>query len=221
VQRRAVRERVPARRRDSEADEGGCWRPNVIATVDTVAKGLVQADALRPELLMVASGSFSRPSEAAALNAAITELVEAGAGANEKKMKWLYDILTILDNKTAHLLRLNALLLAANTFLLKMAFDLVELSWGQMAAMLSSLIVPLLGIFRSLSIFQVEWRFLPWKDPRPGESQSLDGELEKLAAACQARTASHHVVWRVTAASVVAFIGVLAATVLLSWRGPG
>ncbi len=173
---------------------------------------------------MTAEAPASPPKNHDALLLAIDELIQRNGkppeDANEKKVKWLYDILTILDNKTAHLFRLNALLLTATAFLMRIVFDGLtpSKSGPERMLLLLTMAIPLLGIFFALPIFRVRWPFLPWKLERraPGVSSNLPGELINLATACQERTAKHDRVWKTSGASVIAFCVVLLAAVVVS-----
>jgi hypothetical protein len=159
--------------------------------------------------------------DAEALVKAIAQLTDRAQDPQEdweKRIKWLYDILTILDSKTAHLLRLNAILLAASTFLVKMIFDLeppITAAWR--IALLVVMMVPLLGILFALPVFRVKWRFLPWhiSGREIGESDSVETECQALAGACHDRTAQHARVYRVTVLSLLMFI----ATVIVAMLG--
>ena len=130
---------------------------------------------------------------------AIDELVQDGNA--EKRAKWLYDVLSIIDNKTAHLLRLNSMLLTAQIFL----FGIIRIAAPSTLLhipLLLLLFVPLVGVIFSLSVFRIAWPFLSWKIDLPGLPDTLGAECTELACACVDRTISQEQVRLVTIAAV-------------------
>jgi hypothetical protein len=149
---------------------------------------------------------------------AINDMLGDGAD-REKAVKWLYDVLTILDNKTAHLLRLDAMILAAQTFLLKLLFDQVgeSMSGSWKVALLVLLAVPLVGVGYSLVVFRVKWPFLSWTRRDSPVASTLEGECLALARACSDRTAAHRRVWGLTVMAVLGFGLALLLTCYWVW----
>src|SRR6266571_5464530 len=82
------------------------------------------------------------------------------AGQNrERVVGWLYRILDTLDNKTGHLLRFTALLLAAQTFLAGILVrDSQTPRWISRFVLLL-LLVPLFPPVTGLHVFWVKWKF--------------------------------------------------------------
>ena len=133
-------------------------------------------------------------------------------------VKWLYDILSILDAKSSHGLRTSAISLAAQTFLVglilnnRIAFP--DLFGADHALLVGSLLVPLLASTVALKVFQVKWRFLEF---------DLHREIDELSKVVDARTDSHQIAWRLSmaAAATLALIVLLAtgAEVAAALRG--
>src|SRR5689334_21245151 len=82
------------------------------------------------------------------------------AGTNRNQVvSWLYRILDTLDNKTAHLLRFAALLLAAQTFLAGVLVRADKTPGWLSIVVLFLLLCPLATAVFALWIFRVEWPF--------------------------------------------------------------
>lgn len=143
------------------------------------------------------------------LLAAIREMVGpdgVSRSAHEPALKWLYDILGIIDSKTAHMLRLDSIILAAQTFLLKLLFDdQPDLSPVLKAGLLALLAVPLAGVVYSLDVFGIEWPFLGWTTGHARAGTNIGEECVQLARKAAERTARHARVRGITIAAVAVF----------------
>lgn len=131
----------------------------------------------------------------------------------EKIVQWLYRILDILDSKTSHLLRLNAIIFAAQAFLVNGILGASAPPRGAMVASVLFLLMPFLGTIASMWIFRVAWPFLNWqakKSPLITERAKVEvrmrHEFIELAKICDRRTSMHRVVWWFTMVSIVLLV---------------
>lgn len=132
------------------------------------------------------------------------------AGNNpERIVQWLYRILDILDSKTSHLLRLDAIILAAQIFLLNGILGLTGAPRWALPASVFFALVPFLGTVAAMWVFRVEWPFLGWQKTkllitdRRQVDASMQQEFVDLAKVCDRRTSAHQLVWWVTLVSIV------------------
>jgi len=97
----------------------------------------------------------------------------------ERLIRWLYDILTIIDSKSSHTLTLTGLILAAQTFLTTILLDhkrpstldqvladvFFDIPQAVQLIAIALLVIPLAASFYALWIFRINWQFLEWIDP--------------------------------------------------------
>jgi hypothetical protein len=133
----------------------------------------------------------------------------------EKVLQHFYRILDVLDSKTSHLLRFNAIIMTALVFLASTMFRVPTTPLALRVFLLLTVLVPLLGTARAMHVFRVEGdSFLRWRKadvpikPEDLEARILN-EFKDLSAICDKRCQEHRWVWTSTWCSV----GLLALSV--------
>ncbi|HMG80717.1 MAG TPA: hypothetical protein VK591_18680 [Xanthobacteraceae bacterium] len=135
---------------------------------------------------------------------ATTPLPDPPAGpTDQEKIKWLYDVLTILDSKAGALLAFDGLLVAAVALMYdRMSQEAGWLHYASLGLMLVTLAAALLCLF----VAHVSYAFLGKIDPAIYNNTA---EIDELARLVEVRT---HRLWRGWNLSVIAvflFIGLL------------
>jgi len=127
----------------------------------------------------------------------------------ERVLIWLYRILDTLDNKTGHLLRFTALLLAAQTFLAGILVrDSQTPRWISRFVLLL-LLVPLLPPVTGLHVFWVRWKFFGTVRKERAvarDEQLIKNEMGDLAGVCDRRVTYHQWTLRFCYICIVAFV---------------
>ena len=132
-------------------------------------------------------------------------------------LTWLYRVLDTIDSKTSHLLRLNSLLLAAQSAMAAIVIQKEAFpAWGS-GAIIAFAFLPLVAIGLALWVFDVNWPFLGWRKPDDPSAAVKDSlvlsEFDKLARLCDRRVKFHHYVWWLSFASAVV-VGVSLVVIL-------
>ncbi|MGP1253666.1 MAG: hypothetical protein ACTS10_04595 [Kiloniellales bacterium] len=110
-------------------------------------------------------------------------------------ISFLYRILDTLDSKTAHLLRLNSIILAGHSALIGLGLNQDLLKW-QAILFSFPLLIPLFAVLTSLSIFRFDWKpldFIPDRG-RQGKYATFADELLALGSMCDRRLDKHSLV---------------------------
>jgi hypothetical protein len=133
------------------------------------------------------------------------------AGQNrERVVSWLYRILDTLDNKTGHLLRFTALLLAAQTFLAGILVRDSQTPRGISRAVLLLLLVPALcPPVAGLHVFWVKWKFfgiVRRKSADNRDERLIKQEIWSLAEVCDKRVTYHQLTLYSCYVCVLAFL---------------
>jgi|GEM_PF-5025495 len=144
---------------------------------------------------------------------------EDNKDAGEKRDKvvgWLYRILDTLDNKTGHLLRFTALLLAAQTFLAGILVRDSQTPRGISRIVLFLLLVPLGPPVAGLHVFWAKWKFFGRvrKQPAaPRDEELIKNEMWELAEVCDERVKYHRWTLYLCYVSILAFLVTLLLTI--------
>jgi len=129
----------------------------------------------------------------------------------EKCLKWLYDMLTILDSKTNQLLSANSFVLAATAFLARSGGDTFS---GAKAFYILPLVLAMVCLISAAwRIYRVRWGFLDYMH-RTNCAVPTHGfwlEANALAEECARRTGSMRMVRFFTIAAAATFIFASAA----------
>ena len=127
-------------------------------------------------------------------------------------IKWLYDVLTILDQKAGALLAFDGLLLAAEALMYdKMSEKIDWLRYASLALMVITVLAALLCLF----VAQVSYAFLGRIELSLYDNGA---EIDELGATVQVRTHRLWWGWGVSVAAVLLFI--LLVLIFLLWPLP-
>lgn len=144
------------------------------------------------------------------------------AGRNrEPIVTWLYRILDTLDNKTGHILRFTALLLAAQTFLAAFVVNNQHAQLWIKIAVLSLLFLPLGTGVAALWVFRVSWDFfghVRTVQSDIGTDDRIEKELRELAEICDKRVRANRRSYFLSCCSVGAFVMTLGFALLVVWK---
>lgn len=142
-------------------------------------------------------------------------VVKAVAAVDEKERKPLeltYSILSVIDSKASALLRFNAFILAAGTFVSRPSIaNPGKFTVSEWVA--AALILTIVSMILCLSVVMIEWPFLDrievTIDPnKPNEPKpSFKKELESLSEVAGRRTAVYRFAWLLSFLSVIAIAG--------------
>jgi hypothetical protein len=133
--------------------------------------------------------------------------VAPGGPSNLEEIKWLYDVLTILDSKAGALLAFDGLLLAAETLM----YDKIgeKLDWLHLPS-LALIVITLADAVVCLFVAQVSYAFLGKIELG---TYNNTAEIEELGEVVEARTRLLWVAWVLSIITVFLFIA-LVMTVL-------
>lgn len=124
----------------------------------------------------------------------------------EKCLKWLYDMLTILDSKTNQLLSANSFVLAATAFLARSGGDTFT---GAKALYIVPLVLAMACLIAAAArIYRIRWGFLDYMR-RTNCANPTHGfwlEADALARECARRTGSMRTVRILTMGAAATFI---------------
>jgi hypothetical protein len=132
-------------------------------------------------------------------------------------IKWLYDLLSVLDAKASALMRLNGVLIAAAAFLLGSAgrSDSVLIARpADTRLMIACSLLSALSISACLFVVNVSWPFLG-KATLDGTDVDCAAEITGLDAACSFRRRMYRAAWWL---SLVASLGFLLEFVHQTWH---
>lgn len=135
------------------------------------------------------------------------------AGENrERVVTFLYRILDTLDNKTGHILRFTALLLAAHTFLASVLIGNKQTPHWILFVVLVLLLFPLGTGVLALWVFRVSWNFFGLvreTEEKIGTDDQIGKELQELAKICDTRVNFNQWSFVMCCCSVAAFLATL------------
>ena len=126
----------------------------------------------------------------------------------DKALKWIYELLGVLDSKASALMRLNGVMLAAAAFLLNPNYYLAD--WARRLVAVSSL-GSTISIACCLLVVSMDWRFLGLVIDKPAnadKSRELDfsEEFSHLARIVDFRQQCYRFGWRVSFLTTIAFL---------------
>ncbi len=156
----------------------------------------------------------------------LSRRVEALVGNTPKdQVQWLYDALTILDEKANGMLQINSLVMAVIAIFFSYAGSLPPAQSGTyavrlgMAGCIIAFVLLALSSWRCLQIVRVGWGFLT--DLTPGRDVTdFTREIEELCGVADRRTQSFWWAWWLSLLgfSLTAILAIIGGLLLLFWR---